>query len=170
MPFLSTVRASLPRLLHLVRLKPRKPQLRDFIRNGNVVPHCKLVERFIIDQDANRSQLLPAFDTSIGVATDVLVPGRSVYAHIHRQLKTTPIWKISRFIDTETKEHKRALHLEDIKEHKERAHHLLGKGGIIILINGEEPGNGTTPLHNFFVQKGDVVEIVYKSDRIIRYK
>ncbi len=173
MPFLATVRASLPRLLQLVIVKKRSAsQLKDFVRNGAVVPHCKLVERFTVDKGTDRTQLLAAFDASIGVETEVLVPGRSVYAHINRQLKTNPIWKIALFIDTDTQERKRALHLEDIKEHKVQARNLLGKttSGIIILINGEEPGKGTTPLHNHLVKEGDIVEIVYKSDKIIRYK
>ena len=66
---------------------------------------------------------------------------------------------------------KGCLYLETIAQYHREAKKLLGDkdqhgmrlNGIIILINGEEPGQGKTSLFDYRINPGDVIEIVYKN-------
>ena len=109
----------------------------------------------------------------------------TVYGYIDKFTRGKIIWKDFSFIDTDTgkersgvywdenaKEMKGCLYLETIAQYHREAKKLLGDkdqhgmrlNGIIILINGEEPGQGKTSLFDYRINPGDVIEIVYKND------
>lgn len=165
-------------------------KLKDYIRNGKVQEGFKLAEKVVaeVNEEDKQTYNIKATNTNTGKTVNYSVEGDSLYAYLDKNLKSKIIWKDFSFIDTETgkersgiywdekyKEMKSCLYLETIAQYHVEANKLLGNkdqfgmklNGIIILINGEEPGKGTKSLFDHKVRSGDVIEVVYKNDAAI---
>ena len=115
---------------------------------------------FTVDAKGTADTLVILAQDSEGFQVKVPVPGQSAYAHITRQLTHKPVWELSRFLD-ESRALREGLYIKMLKEEQL----IVGQRqaqGIIILINGKEPGEGTIPLHDYPVKPGDVITLVYK--------
>ncbi len=160
-------------------------KLQDYVRNGEVQKGFKLAERLIVGDSFEDMETIEAYNTKTGEKVSYRLAGNTLYAYLNRHMKGTIIWKDFSFIDTDTGEErtgtywdqnanemKSCLYLETIAEYHVEAKETLGDkdehgmklNGIIILINGKEPGEGTTSLFNYKIKSGDVIEVVYKND------
>jgi len=163
-------------------------KLQYYIRNGEVQRGFKLAERIEVSEETLRrgtTHKVRAFNTKTGEIVEYGLDRDTVYAQLDILTRGTIIWKDFSYIDTETGqersgmfidektgEEKACLYLETIAEYHAEAKKFLGDkdehgmklNGIIILINGVEPGKGTTSLHNYKLRSGDIIEIVYKND------
>jgi hypothetical protein len=176
------------RMRHLFHHSNPSFRLKDYVRNGEAQEGFKLAEAIEVrfTEEDMKSYTIRAFNTKTGQIVEYHVEGDSLYAYLDRHLRGTMIWKDFSFIDTDngkersgvytdekTGEIKACLYLETIAEYHLEAKRLLGDrdnygmklNGIIILVNGVEPGNGTTSLFNYRLKKGDIVEIIYKNDQ-----
>ncbi|MEE9525947.1 MAG: hypothetical protein V3V78_05065 [Candidatus Woesearchaeota archaeon] len=151
--------------------------LKDYIRNGELQEGFKLAESVKVTDDNQGIYTLRAISTKNGEIEDIEVDKNSVYAQLDMALDSTIVWKNFYYIDTDTGEERSGLYLETLAEYHLEAKKLLGDedehgmklNGIIVLINGIEPGQGTISLHDYKVKEGDILEIVYKNDAA-RYK
>ncbi|MCK5282499.1 MAG: hypothetical protein KAK00_03755 [Nanoarchaeota archaeon] len=144
--------------------------LRDYIRNGEIQEGFKLVDRFMVSDVDTMDYIINAYDSKEGKMVDVNVRSDSVNAVIDRMAKGTVLWESQEFVFEGKKI--RGEYISDILEVMPQARKELGDkdeygmrlSGIIILINGKEPGRGTIPLHDYIVKPGDLIEIIYKND------
>lgn len=141
-------------------------KLCDYFRNYRLQKGFKIAETITIaDVKAdvkNGNHTLTAINAQTGSIEKIKVPSNSAYAQIDKQLSGI-IWKNIVYIDMKTKSKMTGVYLGELKACRKEATKIFGKKhGIIIFINGKEPGKGTIPLHNYVVKKGDVIEIVYK--------
>ena len=137
-------------------------KLCDYFRNYRLQKGFKIAETITIADVKNGNHTITAINAQTGRIEKIKVPSNSAYAQIDKQVSGT-IWKNTVYIDMKTKNKITGVYLEELKEYGKEATKIFGKkSGIIILINGKEPGKGTIPLHNYAVKKGDVIEIVYK--------
>ncbi len=137
--------------------------LKDYKKDGKVLEGFKLAERIIVKDIKKSKHIIKSSgkgsrDINIGLDSD------SVYAQIDLLLKAKPIWKLLEYKNTDTEKIRTELFLENIKEYKKEADSLNLKG-ILIFINGIEPGKGTISLEDYKVKKGDIIEIVYKNEK-----
>ncbi|MFH1294363.1 MAG: hypothetical protein ABIH90_00285, partial [Candidatus Aenigmatarchaeota archaeon] len=149
--------------------------LDDYVRNGAVLDGFKLATSITVEPVSDQPYMIDAFNTKTGQTHKFSLNGNSAYAHLDRGLAAkglTPAWENYFYIDTETGDERSGLYLKTILETDNEAKTLLGDkdkhgmelSGIIVLINGHEPGGGTTPLHNYSVLQGDSIDVVYKND------
>lgn len=154
---------------------PATVSLEDYIRDGTVMDGFKLAASITVGSGLDGLYNIEAFNTKTGSVDTFELDAGSAYAQLDqglRDLGLTSHWENFFYIDTDTGEEKSGLYLKTIKETDREAKSLLGGkddygtelSGLIVLINGSEPGNGTTPLHNHPVSAGDVIELVYKND------
>ncbi|MBU0627594.1 MAG: hypothetical protein KKC75_00250 [Nanoarchaeota archaeon] len=158
--------------------KERKYKLRDYIRDGKVQKGFKLATTTTVSEDVKGSYGIEARwedDQKRGQSEKVMLKRSSAYAQLDMDIKKqgyTPVWKIMSYIDTETGQKRSGLYLETIAELHVEAKRLLGDKdkygmklmGVILLVNGEEPGNGTVSMHDYDVKPGDRIEAVVKND------
>lgn len=150
----------------------KKFQLKDYIRNGEVQEGFKLAEQFLVNDTQEKDYNIKAFNTKTKQYEEVNVSHNSVYAQLDMMTNSNVEWKNYHYIDTDTGEERIGIYAEDLKEFKDEAKKVLGNkdeygmrlNGMIVLINGIEPGEGTISLHDYKVRKGDKIEIVYKND------
>ena len=135
------------------------------MKQQTILERLTLITSFKVDdKGTKKAHVIKALDEK-NTSILVYIPANTVYAHIDRQLQATHSWKFSSFIHTDTNKRMQALYLDDIKLPRKKQ--VVMKGftrGIIIMINGSEPGQGTIPLHNYAVRSGDMIEIVYKHE------
>ena len=105
----------------------------------------------------------------------VTLKKNSAYAQLDiglREQGYTPIWKMMSYIDVNTGEKRSGLYLESVAETHLESKELLGDkdeygmdlSGIILLVNGEEPGKGEVSMHDYDVKFGDNLDVVIKND------
>ncbi len=128
--------------------------------------------------------VITAYSTKTGREENVVIDANSIYAILDRKLKSTAVWKNYHFIDTDTGEEKTGLYLETLAEYHMQAKELLGDkdqhgmklNGLIILLNGMEPGKGTVTLHDYVLNQTDLfakfggellLQPVYKNDQAL---
>ncbi|MEA2037622.1 MAG: hypothetical protein U9O94_08990 [Nanoarchaeota archaeon] len=179
-------------IFHHVDFTPEQEEkfkLKDYIRDGEVQKGFKLAEKLIVEEIDEGKHTIEAMNTNTGEVVEYNLRNNTLYAYLDKNVEGSIVWKDFQFIDTETgrerqgvywdekyDELKSCLYLETIAEYHTEAKKLLGDkdkhgmklNGIIVLINGEEPKNGTGSLWDYELHKGDTIEIVYKND-LARY-
>ncbi|MEK6849638.1 MAG: hypothetical protein AABY01_03655 [Nanoarchaeota archaeon] len=139
------------------------------MKQQTILERLTLITSFKVDdKGTKKAHVIKALDEK-NTSILVYIPANTVYAHIDRQLKAKHSWKFSPFIDLDTNRRIHALYLDDIKLPRKKQFVMKGfTRGIIIMINGSEPGQCTIPLHNYSVKEGDMIEIVYKHELMAR--
>ncbi len=168
-------------LFHHIGLTPEqeeKYKLIDYIRDGEVQEGFKLATTVIAKEELEDNYNLEAVwidDEKGGQSEKITLKKSSAYAQLDISLKEqgyTPIWKIMSYIDTDTGEKRSGLYLKTIAELHLEAKELLGDKdeygmklmGVILLINGQEPGQGIISMHNYPTKLSDRIDVVFKND------
>lgn len=158
----------------------KKYKLRDYVRDGEVQEGFKLATTIIVGDDIKGDYDIESIwtdDERGGQSEKVTLKKNSAYAQLDISLRKqgyTPIWKMMSYIDTDTGEKRSGLYLETIAEFHVEAKELLGDKdeygmklmGIILLINGQEPGQGTISMHNYPIKLSDRIDVVFKNDSV----
>lgn len=142
---------------------PPGNKLLPFIKGGVSVSGFGLAEKIVVGSIARGMHTVKALDSKTKDIKEIVLKRDTVYAQMDILLKPRPTWKISHYFDTRKRAESSGLILERLEGFGNEAK-MLGMSGIIVLINGKEPGNGTVGLDNFTVKTGDVIEIVYKKE------
>jgi len=172
---------SLYSLFHHVNFseeQEEKYRLSDYVRDGEAQEGFKLAATVIAGDELEDNYDVGATwvdDQKGGQSEKITLKKSSAYAQLDiglRQQGYTPVWKIMSYIDTDTGEKRSGLYLETIAELHIEAKELLGDKddygmnlmGIITLINGIEPGNGTVSMEDYDIKAGDNLDVVFKND------
>ena len=153
-------------------------KLKNYIRDGEVQDGFKLVTTITAGDDLEGDYGIEAIwnDDERGGDLDlVTLKKNSAYAQLDiglREQGYTPIWKMMSYIDVNTGEKRSGLYLESVAETHLESKELLGDkdeygmdlSGIILLVNGEEPGKGEVSMHDYDVKFGDNLDVVIKND------
>lgn len=159
-----------------------KYKLKDYIRNAEIQEVFKLAAAITAGDDIEGEYYIGAIwedDIRGGELDRVKLRKNSAYAQVDISLREqgyTPLWKIMSYIDTDTGEKRSGLYLETIAELHLESKGLFGDKdeygtslmGLILLVNGEEPGKGTLSMHDYDVKSGDKIEVLFKND-LARY-
>lgn len=138
-------------------------------------PGFYLAEEVKVEVSISDRYMISAENVKTGKIEGVKVKSNSVYAVLDRHLKENGlhgVFRVDSYIDTDTGKERQGLYLKTIAEYHLEAEKLLGGkdkygmdlNGIIVLVNGKEPGQGTEALDPFQVKRGDVLSVVYKND------
>ena len=145
-------------------------RLSEYVRNGETLDGFLKVASFRAVNKEGKTRI-NVYDSEKNESkpTEELFDNNTVIAQIAMYLRSigaTPVLERQYFINTETGKKESGLILTAVAEYHLEAKRRLGEKdkGILIFLDGYEPGKGSIPIDKIITNKNLYIDIVYKKN------